>query len=49
MQDFMVITLEPAINLLLKPEKLAFHNTNNTISDYFHLKTDFLIKNRKKW
>ena len=28
-------------------DKLAFHYTNNTVSDYFHLKTDILLKRQK--
>ena len=28
-------------------DKQAFHYTNNTVSDYFHLKTDLLLKRQK--
>ena len=40
MQDFLVITLKPSSNILLQPEKPAFRNTKNIVSNYLYLKTD---------
>ena len=33
---------------IINLEKPAFCNTNNTVSDYFHLKTDFIMNKRQK-
>ena len=43
-QGFVIIMLESATNLLKKDK--VFHITNNMVFNYFHLKTDFLVKKR---
>ena len=35
--------------VVINLEKPAFCNTNYTVSDYFYLKTDFLMQKNKKW